>query len=82
MSEVQTIKTAIHEITHADLHAPEQNLALADRTDRRTREIEAESTAFVVCSHYNIDTSDYSFGYLAGWSSDKELSELKGSLEI
>lgn len=82
MSEVQTIKTAIHEITHADLHAPEQNLALAARTDRRTREIEAESTAFVVCSHYNIDTSDYSFGYLAGWSSDKELSELKGSLEI
>lgn len=80
MSEVQTIKTAIHEITHADLHAPEQNLALTDRTDHRTREVEAESTAFVVCSHYNIDTSDYSFGYLAGWSSSKELSELKNSL--
>lgn len=80
MSEVQTIKTAIHEITHADLHAPEQNLALSDRTDRRTMEVEAESTAFVVCSHYNIDTSDYSFGYLAGWSSSKELSELKNSL--
>lgn len=81
MSEIQTIKTALHEITHADLHAPEQNLELSNRTDRRTREIEAESTAFVVCSHYNIDTSDYSFGYLASWSSGKELSELKNSLD-
>lgn len=81
MSEAQTVKTAIHEITHADLHAPEQNLILADRTDRRTREIEAESTAFIVCSHYGIDTSDYSFGYLASWSSTKELTELQSSLD-
>lgn len=61
MSEAQSVKTAIHEVTHADLHAPEQNLILADRTDWRTREIEAESTAFVVCEHYGIDTSDYTF---------------------
>lgn len=81
MSEAQSIKTAIHEVTHADLHAPEQNLILADRTDRRTREIEAESTAFVVCEHYGIDTSDYTFPYLASWSSSKELAELQSSLE-
>lgn len=81
MSEAQSVKTAIHEVTHADLHAPEQNLVLADRTDRRTREIEAESTAFVVCEHYGIDTSDYTFPYLASWSSSKELAELQSSLE-
>ena len=49
--------------------------------DRRTREVEAESVAYTVCQHYGLDTSDYSFGYVAGWSSGKELSELKGSLE-
>ena len=81
MSEAQTVKTTIHEITHADLHAPELDLALSERTDRRTKEIEAESTAFVVCNHYGIDTSDYSFAYLASWSSTKELSELQNSLE-
>ena len=81
MSEAQTIKTSIHEVTHADLHAPELNLALNDRTDRRTREIEAESTAFVVCNHYGIDTADYTFPYLATWSSTKELKELQSSLD-
>lgn len=80
MSEVQTIKTLIHEITHADLHAPELNLNFNEQTDTRSREIEAESTAFVVSSHYGIDTSDYSFGYLASWSSSKELDELQNSL--
>lgn len=81
MSEAQTVKTAIHEVTHADLHAPELNLALNDRTDRRTREVEAESTAFVVCNHYGIDTSDYTFPYLASWSSTRELKELQNSLD-
>lgn len=81
MSEVQTIKTAIHEITHADLHAPEVSLSMQDRTDRRTKEVEAESVAFIVCDHYGIDTSDYSFAYVASWSSDKELNELKNSLD-
>lgn len=82
MSEAQNIKTAIHEVTHADLHAPEINLSLNDRTDQRTREVEAESTAFVVCNHYGIDTSDYTFPYLASWSITKELNELQSSLEI
>lgn len=81
MSESQTIKTLIHEITHADLHAPELNYSIEEKTDRATREIEAESTAFVVCSHYGIDTSDYSFPYLASWTKSKELDSLKSSLE-
>ena len=82
MSEAQTIKTAIHEITHADLHAPK--LALTMDTDipyKHAREVEAESTAFVVCSHYGLDTSEYSFPYLASWSSTAELKELESSLE-
>lgn len=81
MSETQTIKTMIHEITHADLHAPEVDLEINEHTDKRTKEIEAESTAFVVCSHYNIDTSEYSFAYMASWSSSKELKELQNSLD-
>jgi hypothetical protein len=81
MSELQNIKTAIHEITHADLHAGLGNLSLDERKDRRTKEVEAESVAFVVCSHFCIDTSDYSFTYDASWSSDKELNVLKSSLD-
>lgn len=81
MSEAQTLKTAIHEITHADLHAPESDSPSHGESGRRTKEVEAESVAYVVCSHYGLDTSDYSFGYLAAWSSDKELKELQGSLE-
>ena len=81
MSEAQTVKTTIHEITHADLHAPEIEATLENKKDRRTKEVEAESTAFIVCNHYGIDTSDYSFGYLASWSSTKELTELQSSLE-
>ena len=84
MSEIQTLKTAIHEIAHAKLHdidlnAPENEQQ--PRIDRRTREVEAESVAYTVCQHYGLDTSDYSFGYVAGWSSGRELSELKSSLE-
>ena len=79
MSELQNIKTAIHEISHATMHdtAPDD----PTRPDRRTREVQAESVAYAVCQHYGLDTSDYSFGYVAGWSSGKELSELKGSRE-
>ena len=70
MSQLQTIKTAIHEIAHAKLHAidpndPEQT----NRPDGRTREVQAESVAYAVCQHYGLDTSEYSFGYVAGWSS-------------
>ena len=83
VSELQAVKTAIHEIAHAKLHdvdlnaPPEQQ----NRVDRHTREVEAESVAYTVCQHFGLDTSDYSFGYVAGWSSGKEMTELKASLE-
>ena len=84
MSELQTLKTAIHEIAHAKLHDIDLNAPKDEqqpRVDRRTREVEAESVAYTVCQHYGLDTSDYSFGYVAGWSSGRELAELKNSLE-
>ena len=84
MSELQTLKTAIHEIAHAKLHDIDLNAPVTeqtDRPDRRTREVQAESVAYAVCQHYGLDTSDYSFGYVAGWSSGRELDELKSSLE-
>ena len=84
MSEFQTLKTAIHEIAHAKLHDIDLNASVTeqtDRPDRRTREVQAESVAYAVCQHYGLDTSDYSFGYVAGWSSGRELDELKSSLE-
>ena len=83
MSELQTIKTAIHEIAHAKLHDIDLTSPMdgQNRVDRRTREVEAESVAYTVCQHYGLDTSDYSFGYVAGWSSGRELADLKSSLE-
>ena len=84
MSELQTLKTAIHEIAHAKLHDIDLNAPKDEqqpRVDHRTREVEAESVAYTVCQHYGLDTSDYSFGYVAGWSSGRELAELKSSLE-
>ena len=84
MSELQTLKTAIHEIAHAKLHDIDLNAPKDEQqphVDRRTREVEAESVAYTVCQHYGLDTSDYSFGYVAGWSSGRELAELKTSLE-
>ncbi len=84
MSELQTLKTAIHEIAHSKLHAIDLEapaIEQADRPDSRTREVQAESVAYAVCQHYGLDTSDYSFGYVAGWSSGKDLKELKASLE-
>ena len=77
LSQLQTIKTAIHEIAHATLHADKNS-----NTDRSTAEVQAESIAYTVCSYYGLDTSDYSFGYVAGWSRGKEIKELKDSLEI
>jgi len=84
MSELQTLKTAIHEIAHAKLHDIDLNAPKDEqpRVGRNTREVEAESVAYTVCQHYGLDTSDYSFGYVAGWSSGRELAELKSSLEI
>lgn len=76
MSDLQTVKTAIHEMAHSILHKDQAHIK-----DSATMEVQAESTAFIVCQHLGLDTSDYSFGYLAGWSSDKELPELKSSLQ-
>ena len=84
MSQVQTLKTLIHETAHAKLHAlPVENGVIKGRPEKDgpTREVEAESIAYVVCQHFGIDTSDYSFAYVTGWSKSKELPELKASLE-
>ena len=80
---MQAVKTAIHEIAHAKLHDVDLNAPLEEqnRVDRRSREVQAESVAYTVCQHFGLDTSDYSFGYVAGWSSGKEMTELKASLE-
>ena len=83
MSQSQTVKTAIHEVAHAKLHDRELNQDIEDagRKDRRTKEVEAESIAYTVCQRFGIDTSDYSFGYIADWSSGKDMKELKSSLD-
>ena len=82
MSQTQTIKTMIHEVSHAKLHAPEKTEELPQHKQRFVREMEAESVAYVVCRHFGIDTSDYSFGYVAGWSRGRELSQLRESLDL
>ncbi len=79
MSELQTIKTTLHEIAHAILH--DRDTGTDIETDRATREVQAESVAFTVASYYGLDTSDYSFGYIAEWSKDKDLKEFTESLE-
>ena len=79
MSEVQTVKTLSHEIAHAVLHNAERLQETGKKT-RGQKEVEAESIAYVVCRHFGIDTSDYSFGYVAGWSRSKELRELHDAL--
>ncbi|MBQ5444282.1 MAG: antirestriction protein ArdA, partial [Erysipelotrichaceae bacterium] len=80
MSEMQTIKTIIHEMAHQKMHG-EENADPEHPVDRRTKEVEAESVAYTVCQHLSLDTSDYSFGYIAGWSSTRDTKELKASLE-
>ena len=81
MGEAQTAKTGVHEVAHAKLHAKEVEQETGTAKDRETKEVEAESIAYTVCQHFGIDTSDYSFGYIAGWSSGKEMPELKSSLD-
>ena len=78
LAEMQRVKTAIHEIAHALLHAKGSEEANADRS---TREVQAESVAYVVCRALGLDTSNYSFGYVAGWSHDRELKALKATLD-
>ena len=80
MSEVQTIKTLLHEMAHQKLHDKDAVPEAKDIT-RSGKEVEAESVAYVVCQHYGINTSDYSFSYVAGWSEGKETPELKASLD-
>ncbi len=82
MSEAQTVKTFIHEAAHQALHSREAYDKYADKKTQNQKETEAESVAYVVCAHYGIDTSDYSFPYVATWSADKEVPELKASLDI
>ena len=84
MSESQILKTMVHEVVYSMLHNKEINrddLMEEPVKDRNTKEVEAESVAYTVCQHFGIDTSDYSFGYIAGWSSGKEMNELKSSLD-
>lgn len=80
MSQQQTIKTLVHEISHAVLH--DKEAGEAKDADRNTREVQAESVAYTVCSMLGLDTSDYSFGYVAGWSTGKEAKELNASMEV
>ena len=80
MSEMQTVKTLIHEMAHQRLHSHEKEKPREERLSARSKEVEAESVAYTICQHFGIDTSDYSFGYIAGWSSGKETAELKESL--
>lgn len=79
MSELQTVKTLVHEISHAVLHSKGGE---AHDADRNTREVQAESVAYCVCQMLGLDTSDYSFGYVAGWSGDKSVKELSASLTL
>lgn len=84
MSQVQTVKTAIHEMTHQKLHSIDPTIKvdpLEPKLTRNHKEVEAESVAFTVCQHYGIDTGDYSFAYVAGWSHGKDTPELKASLD-
>lgn len=85
MGESQTVKTAVHEIAHSLLHdsghARMEGVDAAEKKDRNTKEVEAEAVAYTVCRHFGIDTSDYSFAYVAGWSSGREMTELKKSME-
>ncbi len=82
MSQSQTLKTVIHETAHARLHDKEIMESQGIEKDRLTKEVEAESVAYCVCSAFELDTSEYSFPYIAGWSSGKEMKELKASMDV
>lgn len=81
MSESQTMKTGIHEVTHAKLHDRDIMEELEEKKDQLTREVEAESVAYTVCQYFGLDTSEYSFPYIAGWSSDRDMKELRSSMD-
>lgn len=81
MSESQTLKTMIHEVAHSKLHSKEVEQDEQMKKDRNTKEVEAESIAYTVCQHFGVDTSDYSFGYIVGWSSGRDTKELRASMD-
>lgn len=80
LSELQTVKTLIHEIAHSKLHSSKKIEKEAKKKTRDQKELEAESVAFIVCSYFNLDTSDYSFPYILSWSSEKFREILKDSM--
>lgn len=80
LSEIQTIKTLIHEIAHSRLHSSKHTEKYEKKKTRDQRELEAESVAFIVCSYFGIDTSDYSFPYILSWSAEKFREILKDSM--
>ena len=81
MNKAQIIKTFLHEMAHAELHHADN--PQRENLTRSTAELQAESVAYVVSSYYGIDTSEYSFNYLSGWSADKEtLADLEAQLDI
>lgn len=80
LSEQHTVKTMVHEIAHAMLHDKENGEE--KEADRNTKEVQAESIAYTVCKALGLDTADYSFGYVAGWSKGKEVKELQASMEV
>lgn len=82
MSEQMFCKTGLHEIAHSILHDRDNGTEKEHLPNTRTKEVQAESIAYTVSSYFGLDTSSYSFGYIAGWSSGKELSELRESMEV
>lgn len=78
LPEKQSLKTLVHEVCHSMLHNPE---TAGSKSTRETKEVEAESVAYVVCQYMGLDTSEYSFGYIADWSTNKTTPELRASLE-
>lgn len=82
MSQSQTMKTAVHECVHAYLHNKEIMQVQGNKKDRQTKEVEAESVAYAVCNYFGLDTSDYSFPYIAIWGSGREMKELKSSMDL
>lgn len=79
MEQTQTIKTLIHEVAHSILHCKDGE---QEQATHNTKEVQAESVAYIVANYLGIDTSDYSFGYVAGWSSGKDIKELRASLDV
>jgi len=81
MSNVQTMKTGVHEVSHALLHDREVMDAEGILKDRTTKEVEAESIAYIVCNHFGLDTSEYSFTYIASWCESRDMKALKASMD-